>query len=92
MSKGKRIPKERTKTKFDPVLLSKTTLLAVIKKEKKKVFHYKKTTLRKGENICQQSNRQGMNLQNIQIAYEAQYHKNKQCNQKMGRTPKQTFL
>ena len=51
MSKEKRIPKERTKTKFDPVLLSKTTLLAVIKKtnKQKKVFQYKKTTLRKGE-------------------------------------------
>jgi len=58
MSKEKRIPKERTKTKFDPVLLSKTTLLAVIKKtnKQKKVFQYKKTTLRKGENICKQSN------------------------------------
>ena len=40
MSKEKRIPKERTKTKSDPVLLSKTTLLAVIKKtnKQKKVF------------------------------------------------------
>ena len=58
MSKEKRIPKERTKTKFDPVLLSNTTLLAVIKKtnKQKKVFQYKKTTLRKGENICKQSN------------------------------------
>ena len=58
MSKEKRIPKERTKTKFDPVLLSKSTLLAVIKKtnKQKKVFQYKKTTLRKGENICKQSN------------------------------------
>ena len=48
MSKGKRIPKERTKTKFDPVLLSKTTLLAVINKEKKKSFSIQKDNPEKG--------------------------------------------
>ena len=31
-----------------------------------------------GENICKWSNWQGINLQNIQIAHEAQYQKNKQ--------------
>lgn len=47
MSKEKRIPKERTKTKFAPVLLSKTTLLAVIKK-KKKSFSIQKDNPEKG--------------------------------------------
>ena len=44
------------------------------------------------ENICKQYDRQGINLQNIQAAHAAQYQKNKQPNQKMGRRPKQTFL
>ena len=53
-----------------------------------------KTTLRMGENICRRSNRQKINLQNIQTAHAAQYQKktNKQPNQIMGRRPKQTFL
>ena len=34
----------------------------------------------------------GYNLQNIQAVHTAQYQKNKQPNQKMVRTPKQTFL
>ena len=33
-----------------------------------------------------------INLQNIQAAHAAQYQKNKQPNQKLGRRPKQTFL
>ena len=33
-----------------------------------------------------------ISLQNIQVAHAAQYQKNKQPNQKMGRRPKQTFL
>ena len=37
-----------------------------------------------GENICKQSNQQGINLQNMQTAHTAQYQKNKQPNQKMG--------
>ena len=41
-----------------------------------------------GENICKQSNWQGINLQNIQTAHAAQYQKNKQPNQKMGGRPK----
>ena len=40
-----------------------------------------------GENICK-----WINGQNIQTAHAAQYQKNKQPNQKMGRRPKQTFL
>ena len=41
------------------------------------------------ENICKQSNRQGINLQNLQTAHAAQYEKNKQPNQKLGRRSKQ---
>ena len=52
----------------------------------------KKTTLRIRENICKRSNRQGINLQNIQTAHVAQYQKNKQPNQKMRRRSKWTFL
>ena len=33
----------------------------------------KKTTLRIGENICKQSNQQGINLQNIQTSHAPQY-------------------
>ena len=33
-----------------------------------------------------------MNLQNIQAAHAAQYQKNKQPNQKVGKRNKQTFL
>ena len=33
-----------------------------------------------------------INLQNLQTAHAAQYQKNKQPNQKMGRRPRQTFL
>ena len=46
-----------------------------------------KSTLRMGENICKQSNWQGINLQNIQTAHAVQYQKkkkNKQPTQKMG--------
>ena len=52
----------------------------------------KKTTFGMGENICKRCDRQGFNLQNIQTAHAAQYQKNKQPNQKIGRRPKQTFL
>ena len=41
-----------------------------------------------GESICKWSNRQRINLQNIQAARAAQYQKNKQPNPKMGRKPK----
>ena len=47
-----------------------------------------KTTLRMGENICKWSNQHGINCQNIQRACAAQYHKNKQINQEMGRRTK----
>ena len=51
-----------------------------------------KTALRMGENKGELSNWAGINLHNIQTAYAAQYPKNKQPNQKMGRRPKETFL
>ena len=51
--------------------------------ETEKLLHSKgnhkqdeKTTLRMGENICKQSSRQRINLQNIQAAHAAQYPKN----------------
>ena len=47
-----------------------------------------KTTLRTGENICKWSNWQRINLQNLQGAHAAQYQKNKQPNQNIGRRPK----
>ena len=50
-----------------------------------------KASLRMGENICKQSNRQKTNLQNTQTAYGAQYKK-KNPNQKMDGRPKDTFL
>ena len=39
-----------------------------------------KTTHRMGENLCQQCNRQGPNLQNIQTTHATQQQKNKQPN------------
>ena len=45
-----------------------------------------KTTHRMRENTCKQCNQQGINLQNIQTAHAALYEKNKQRNQKMGRS------
>ena len=47
-----------------------------------------KKTHRMGENICKRGDKQGVNLQNIQTSHAAQYPKNKQPNQKMGRRPK----
>ena len=45
-----------------------------------------------GENICKQCDWPGLNFQNMQTAHTTQQQKNKQPNQQMGRTPKQTFL
>ena len=47
-----------------------------------------KTTLRMGENNSKWNNWQRVNLQNIQAAHAAQYKKNKQLNQKVGRKTK----
>ena len=51
-----------------------------------------KTALRLGENNSKQSNRQRINLKNIQATPEAKFQKNKWPNQKMGQRTKQTFL
>ena len=50
----------------------------------------KKTALRMGGNNSKWNNWQRINLQLIQIAHTAQYQKNKQSNQNVGRRPKQT--
>ena len=47
-----------------------------------------KTALRMGENNSKWSNRQRINLKNIQLAHAAQYQKNKWPNQKMGQRTK----
>ena len=51
-----------------------------------------KTAFRMGENNSKQSNRQRINLKNIDTATAAQFQKNKQPNQKMGQKTKKTFL
>ena len=51
-----------------------------------------KTAFRMGENNCKWSNRQRINLKNIQAVPIAQFQKNKWPNQKMGQRSKQTFL
>ena len=65
-------------------------------KKKKKLLHRKgnhkqkeKTTHRMGENICQQSDQQGIILQHIKTTQAAQYQK--QLHQKNGQK-KWTFL
>ena len=47
---------------------------------------------RMGENNSKQSNRQRINLRNIQATPAGQFQKNKWPNQKMGQRSKQTFL
>ena len=51
-----------------------------------------KTALRMGENSSKWSNRQRINLKNIQATPAAQFQKNKWPNQKMGQRTKQTLL
>ena len=51
-----------------------------------------KTAFRLGENNSKLSNRQRINLKNIQEAPVAQFQKNKWPNQKIGQRTKQTFL
>ena len=50
------------------------------------------TTYRLEEDICKWGHRQGRNFQNTQTAHSTQQQQNTQANQKMGRTPRQTFL
>ena len=51
-----------------------------------------KTDFRMGENNSKWSNRQKINLKNIQASPAAQFQKTKWLNQKMGQRIKQTFL
>ena len=55
-------------------------------------FCHTLTALRLGENNSKPSNRQRINLKNIQATPPAQLQKNKWPNQKMGQRTKQTFL
>ena len=45
-----------------------------------------------GESICKQSDRQGINLQYLQMAHAAQKQKYKQSYKNMGTRSKPTFL
>ena len=47
-----------------------------------------KTAFRMGENNSKWSNRQRINLKNIQAAHTAQFQKNKRPNQKVGQRTK----
>ena len=74
-------------------------LLQVLKDDAIKVLHDKgnyeqgeKTALRLGENNSKRSNRQRIDLKNIQATPPAQLQKNKWPNQNMGQRSKQTFL
>ena len=51
-----------------------------------------KTDFRMGENNSKWSNRQRINLKNIQATLAVQFQKNKQPNQKMSQRTKYTFL
>ena len=68
----------KIKTKINKLGLMKLKLLHSKGNHKQD----EKTTFRMVENICKWSNGQRINLQNIK-AHAAQYHKNKQPNQKM---------
>ena len=59
---------------------------------KETISKVKKQPSRLGENNSKQSNRQRINLKNIQATPEAKFQKNKWPNQKMGQRTKQTFL
>ena len=54
--------------------------------------HSEKTTLGMGENNSKWKNWQRISLQNIQAAHVAQYQKNEQSNQKVGKRHKKTSL
>ena len=51
-----------------------------------------KTAFRMGENNSKWTNRQRINLKNIQATPAAQFQKNKRPNQKVGQRTEQTFF
>ena len=51
-----------------------------------------KTALRMEKIMANETTDKRIHLQNIQAANAAQYQKNEQPNQKVGKRPKQTFL
>ena len=66
---------------------------------KHKIFCSAKETINKmkrqsrvGEDLCKQSEQQGIDLQNIQTSHGALYQEIKKPNQKMGRKFKHMFL
>ena len=72
----------KIKTKINKWYLTKHKSFCTAKESIKK----KKKTLRLGENICKWSNRQGINLQNIQTHHAAKYQKHKPNQKISGRS------
>ena len=71
------------------VAITSYFILIKFKIQQRKLYtRGKKATPGMGENKHKRSNRQMINLQNIQAAHATQYQKNKQPNQKMGRRPR----
>ena len=84
----------KIKTKRNKWVLIKCFLTAKKQTNKQTKTNHKqneKTTHRMGENTGKRNNHQGTDLQNIQTAHAAQYQKNKQLNQKIGRRSKYLF-
>ena len=73
-------------SKWDPIEL-KSFCIA-----KETISNGEKTTVRMGENNSKWNDWQRINFQNIQAAHTTQHQKNKQPNQKVGNSPKETFL
>ena len=59
---------------------------------KKTIKKIKRQSSEQEKIIANETTDKRTHLQNIYAAHTAQYHKNKQLNQKIGRSCKQTFL